>query len=93
MPHLIMHAAPSGHGALAGSSQHAQVFVFAGAAILSQSLMASAASLACIDAPLWAGNDRLARAEATGVSVSDTAIRIAKIGRKRSRLGSLLEIT
>jgi hypothetical protein len=85
MPHFIIQLAPSGHDALAGWSQHAQFFVFVGAAIFSQSLMAPAGSFACADAPLCAGMDALAQAVAIGVNVSDTAIRIARIKRKRDR--------
>jgi hypothetical protein len=44
MQHLIRQAAPSGQGALAGVSQHAQCLGFAGALIFSQSLMPAAIS-------------------------------------------------
>jgi len=59
IPHLSKQAAASGHGAFVGVSQHPQGLDFPGAIILSQSLMASAASsswavaISCSDRACW----------------------------------------
>jgi|SRR5581483_11365844 len=90
MPHFIWQAAPSGHGALAGVSQHAQSLVFAGAfpIIFSQSLMPAAMSSPGAEAATWcAGMVTAAHAETMGVNANDSAISSARMGRRQRREG------
>src|SRR5262249_60096797 len=80
IPHLSKQAVASGHGALAGVSQHAQGLDLAGAIIFSQSLMAPAASSVFADAIPCADSNAAAVAtgELRGVSTSAREIKTAR---------------